>query len=69
MSDPIEDIAAAYQVPVDMLRGPREPSTPEQARDMRKFYTLHNARLKGWKRRVRRMRALMSKMARKGAKR
>ena len=69
MSDLIEEIAAAYQVPIDMLRGPREPSTPEQARDLRKFHVLHNARLKGWKRRTRRLQALMSKMARKGIKR
>ena len=64
----IKEMAAIADMPVGILLGPK-PSTPQQERDQHKFNVVSNVRLKGWKRRVRRMRALMSKMARKGAKR
>jgi len=42
------------------------PFNPAKEREFHRTQTRANARLKGWKRRVRRLRALMSKMARKG---
>lgn len=58
-------VAEAYLIPVSYLDDSRTITLKFNERDIKKFYTRHNAMLKGWRRRCRRTKALISKLAHK----
>ena len=51
-----------------MILGVRSPATPEDEREIRRYYTVVAAHQKGLKRRARRVKAFLSKQIRKGLK-
>jgi hypothetical protein len=61
------ELAAVFQIPGRYLFGPdtRTFHLKITERDVKRFYTRHNAMLKGFRRRCRRTKALISKFAHK----